>query len=1339
MSMRLLILTVTCLCVMAAPALAEGYPTQDQVLVNPGFDLDEDGDGLPDGWTTDTDRMLLREQVFMGGDREIVSVGTTYVLTTQDITLEPGETYTISFRAKGQGKALGGALLVHGPERPSQEKPVLWRVPLEEDYLTYSVSFKAPNPVARLYIYNCAREGQVSYDWVSLIKGKSDRASIRQFAFPEVDVPVTEPVVTEHTRWATPLAGGPIKTFVSLYTYRPVRELVELAQRIELDYDVMEGGYTGTSMTAPNGNRMMQRVTDQEYEVYIVASRLEESMEKEIRRNVEAGAGLVVLAGFGRLGNYCEAESLEVADRDHPLLQAIPWDYMPAHILNEVRVGTLGEGRVVWMNFPLDVGRVWGVWPVENSHEAYMARELRYWEYWHALIARAIQWAAGGDSSIEVSPADGDGPALRITGAPAGATVDITPRHTRELRWGEPDRMCATHTSPVGDGVVAVEMPADDIPGGTALIDVTVRDAEGGALWWGCPVHIERPQEATIADIAQPQPSWEPGDTVSASVTIEPGPVPAEFTVNARLVDAYGRLVAETSSPAAGEVTVELGAPAHHILCTGHKLFVTLLDGEHEVDSAWTDVYFPRRNYDVPAERWHISTWGDGFTNAIITGQYSKMLTELGFDGKFCSWSYATVETGLAPGAHPGAGHVFWPGKKSDDGARNPCLSDPATIEKYTTEAREDVEEYEPYGLLGINIQDEATLANRHERYEVCFSEHCQGRYRLWLTDMYGDIATLNAEWDTDYAGFDEVTGARTEDVRGTGNFAPFIDFRAFMTDVWIDGMSNIVEAYKSGLPTARVGHTNTFGSCVTNGADYYKLVTECGFEWAQEYSEAIKGTAQKAVFELWRSFCPKDFPNYGWIGYDHRPAAVKYEPWWLALHNSRGVTYFATNASSAEQGKSWALIYPTQAFTEYSYQVQETIRDLREGVGKLLMEYEREDPEIALLWSHPSMFAAWCESEATEPIPSEGWVEDAYGSYFKSAFYFRLALSELQLTCNYVAPPQIVAGELSKYRVLFLPFTMAISDETADAIMQWVEAGGTLIADMRLARTDEHGKWRDNALLERLMGVRRTAVEATYQLASVTVDGAFSFDVSAREAIEVVGDAQVIGQFADSSPAIVRHSVGEGRTVYLNFLLPKNDPRAIETIGALLEQAEIARDVTVTSADPEAPALAWECNLFSRGDNRIVGLIRDHRLVEEAQTCTVDFGREANVLDLRARQALGRTRTIQATCEPGEAKVYALLPYSVTGANLSFGADQSFEVALGADGQIGDHVLQITWTDPQGNVPRHYEQAVAAPGGKYSGHIPLAANDQQGQWTLTVRDVLTSVTAQASMSWPGE
>lgn len=1335
MTPRNSLMILIALCLPAVPALAEGYPTDGQLLTNPGFDIDANEDGVPDGWNADTGRTLLREKVFMGGDRELVSVGESYVLATQDVALEPGETYTIAFSARGEDGATAGALLLHGKDAPTREMPVLWRVPVETDYLTYMVSFEAPNPVARLYLYNCAKTGHVSYDWVSLVKGKPDRAYIRQFGFGERDTPIEEPVVTEHRPWGIPLAGGPIKSLVSLYQFRTVRELVELSQRVELDYDVLEGGYTGTSLTAENGHRMMQRLADREYEVYVIASRLDERLDKDIKRNVEEGAGLVVLSGFARLSRYCDVESLQVADRSHPLLAAIPWDHMPAHILNEVRVGALGEGRVVWLNFPTDVSRVWGVWPVENSHEAYMSREMRYWEYWLALIGRSIQWAARGESGIEVSPADGDTPTLRIVGAPAGATVDITSRFERELRWGDPDLVCATQTSPVGDGLVAVEL-LHELRGGATLIDVTVRDAEGGALWWGCPLRIEREQEATITTITQPQDSWEPGDTVTAPVTCEGDP--AGLTLDARLVDAYGRLVAEESVPAAAEATVELTPPAKQILCVGHKLFVTLMDEAHEVDSAWTDVYFPRRGYEDAARNFHISAWGDGFTNPVVSQQYSKMLLELGLNGKFGSWTYATSETGLVPGLHAHAGHVFWAGKPPGGGVRNPCLSDPATIEKYTTDAREEVADLGRFGLFAINIQDEATLASRHDRYEVCFSDFCQARYREWLADRYGDIGALNAEWETDYGSFAEVSGARTEDVRGSGNFAPFVDFRTFMTDVWVDGMSRIVKAYHSGLPTACVGHTNTFGSCVTNGADYYKLCTQCGFGWAQEYSEAIKGTAQKAVFELWRSFSPKDFPNYGWIGYEHRHAAVTYEPWWLALHGSRGVTYFATNACAAERNKSWALVYPTQAFTPYSLEVKDTLTDLREGVGKLLMEYDREDPEIALLWSHPSMFTAWCESETTEPIPREQAVDDAYGSYFKSAFYFRLALSELQLTCNYVAPPQIATGELSKYRVLFLPFTLAISDETADAIMEWVEAGGTLIADMRLARTDEHGKWRDNEMIERLVGVARTTTDATYELTPVTAGEGVGFDSSGREAIEVIGDAHAVGQHADGTPALVVRDVGQGRTVYLNCLLPKYEPGAVEMIRALLEEAGIARDITVTSTDPEVPARAWECNLFSRSGIRVVGLIRDHRLTDEAQTCTVDFGREANVFDLRARQSLGHTRTIESTCAPGEAKIYALLPYAVTGVNLTLGADASFEVALIADGPIGDHVLQLTWTDPRGDAPRHYESVVAAPDGKYTGHVPLAANDLRGQWTLTVRDALTNVTAQASVAWPG-
>ena len=1319
------VLVLTC----CATCLAQGYPTENQLLVNPGFDEDADENGVPDGWSTSPERALLREKVFMGGDRELVSIGNAYVLATQPTKLEPGETYTVAFSARATGGGTAGALIVHGKEKPTREMALMWNVALDEEYADYWVTFKAPNPVAVLYIYNVAKKGQVMYDWVSLVKGKPDRAYVRQVGFGERDEPDEDPVVLPHTPWATPLSGGPIKAMVALYNYRTIRELVELSHRLELDYDAVEGGTSGESLCSPTGRRLMRRLKTGQYEVYVVASKLDERLEKEIRAKVEAGAGLVVISGFGRLGNYCEKDDLEVADGEHYLLRDIPWEAMPSHILNEVRVGKLGEGRVAWLNFPTDVSRVWGVWPVENEKLAYMSREMRYWEYWHAFIARAIHWAARGESGIALSEHP-DRVAVGVTGAPGHASMEVTFRHTRELRWGEPDLTYETQ-SVTRSEPSTLKLP-EDAPAGDMIADIVVRDADGGALHWGT-MKVRGRQAAEMADIELSDLSYVPGDVVMAAITIEPAP-PEGAVLDGRLVDAWGRVVAQARASAGSQVSLVLEPDADQILTTGHKLFVRLMAGGREIDSAWTDVYFPRRGYEDPAHDFHVTTWGDGFTNPVVSQQYSRMLLDLGFNGKFGSWPYVTTEFALIPAVGSGVGGVFWPGRHKGDGVRNPCLSDPKTIEKYTTKATELLLPLRKFGIFAVNIQDEATLASRHERHEVCFSEHCQARYRKWLADLYGDIAALNAEWGTNHADFDDITGARTEDVRGTDNFAPFVDFRTFMTDVWVEAMRRVTESLKAGMPETRIGHTNTFGSVPTNGVDFYKLCTQTGFGWAQEYSEAIKGSAHKAIFDFWRSFCPKDFPNYGWIGYDHRHQAVTYEPWWLALHGSRGVSYFACNALSAEKGKSYALVHPTQAYTPYSRDVKETIADLREGVGKLLMEYDRVHPEIALLWSHPSMLVSWCESSWEQPVPPESGVTDAYGSYFKSASYFRLLLNELQLTCKYLAPPQILGGELDSYQVLFLPFTMAISDELADKLLAWVEAGGTLIADLRLARTDEHGKPREDDLLERLMAVRRTVLEATYELAQVTAFEGIQFETSARESIEAMAGAEVIGEHTDGTPALVTRALGDGRTVYLNFLLPKYDAGAVEMLEALLADAGVERPVILRTDDPESPARAWECARFRRGDIELVGLIRDHRLVEEPQTATVNFGRAAHVYDLRGRQYLGETQAIEATLAPGEARVYALLPYAVSGMSLNLGGETSYEVSLNAGAPVGDHVLHLAWTDPEGKVVRAYEKNVLATGGRYQGHIPLALNDSQGQWTLTIRDVLSGVIARASM-----
>ncbi len=1319
----------------ASAALAADYPVEGQLLTNPGFEIDADEDALPDGWTTDATRSRLQEIVFMGGNNALVSVGETYVLATQEITLEPGETYTASFRARGSGGGVGGLLILHGEDQPTREMPLVWNVPLDDEYAELGRAFVAPNRVARVYVYNIGRTGEVAYDWVSITKGEPTRSWVNTFSFGERDTPITEPVEREGiTKWATPLAGGPVRALLNIYTYRTVREVVELSQRFEMDYDLVEGWVTGASLYSPDGRRVMRTMDEDGYEVYVVGCRLDERFEEMIREKVEAGAGLVVISGFGRLGNYCELEALEVADGDHYLMRDLPWDYMPASILNEVRVGQIGEGRVVWLNFPTDVSRVWGIFPVEiGDYAAWTTREMRYWEYWYAFLARAIHYAARGESGVSFT-SPGTAPGFTIDG-PAGAAqnIDFTWHHSRELRWGEPDLQYETQHATRDN--LEVRVP-DGFPAGDLIGNVTVRDAAGGAVYWGAIMaRMDRRPEIQALELSQE--FYAPGDTVMAAVTSEPAP-PAGSTLEARLVDAWGRIVAVTSADAGAQAAVALQPAAEDLLTTGHKLFVKLMLDGREIDSAWTDVYFPALNNEAPLQDWHISTWGDGMTNPYITHQYSAMLMDLGFSGKFGSSPYMTVETPLISVTHSRAGRVFTGSAKIEDGVRTPCLSNPEIIEQYESGAAEEVAESRRFGPFAVNLCDEATLSGRHTRREVCFSEWCQPRYREWLREQYGDIAALNASWGTNHANFDEIVGATTQDVRGTGNFAPFVDFRTFMTDVWIDGMAGITEAYETSWPGVRVGHTNTFGAMPTNGNDFWKLCTQCGFEWAQEYSEAIKGNAQKAVFELWRSFLQgrtgEDFPNYGWIGYDHREAAVKYEPWWLALHDSGGVTYYATNSVSAERGKSWALIHPTQSLSQYSYDVQDTLTDLREGVGKALLDGRRADPDVAILWSHASMLVSWCLSDWMQPEPPEGAVDDSYGSWYKSAFYFRLALQELQLMYNYVAPEQVLAGELDRYKVLYLPMTFAISDELADALVEWVEGGGTLIADLQFALTDEHGSPRDGALLERLFGVRRTEREAVYEAATLTGPGGANFAASARDAVETV-DAQADASYEDGTPAVIFRELGVGHTIYLNCLMPKYDPTSVEMVRDLLGDAAVDRPVSVDSGDAETPARAWECARYELGAAEIVGLIRDHRLVDASQSCEVSFGRTAHVYDMRAHSYIGETEKNVVTLGPGETAVFAVLPYKVDGMQI-VGAGNEMRATVLADGPVGDHVLHVAVTDPAGDPAPAYTRNVSAPGGIADLRIPLALSDAPGDWTVTVRDVLSGAEESVTFAW---
>jgi hypothetical protein len=70
-------------------------------------------------------------------------------------------------------------------------------------------------------------------------------------------------------------------------------------------------------------------------------------------------------------------------------------------------------------------------------------------------------------------------------------------------------------------------------------------------------------------------------------------------------------------------------------------------------------------------------------------------------------------------------------------------------------------------------------------------------------------------------------------------------------------------------------------------------------------------------------------------------------------------------------------------------------------------------------------------------------------------------ALERQGVQFRFLATPQIESGMLDKYRVLILPYSIALSDKEAAEIGRFMDRGGIVYGDDQTGRMDAHCRWR--------------------------------------------------------------------------------------------------------------------------------------------------------------------------------------------------------------------------------------------------------------------------------------
>ena len=89
-------------------------------------------------------------------------------------------------------------------------------------------------------------------------------------------------------------------------------------------------------------------------------------------------------------------------------------------------------------------------------------------------------------------------------------------------------------------------------------------------------------------------------------------------------------------------------------------------------------------------------------------------------------------------------------------------------------------------------------------------------------------------------------------------------------------------------------------------------------------------------------------------------------------------------------------------------------------------------------------------------------------------------ALNDLGLQFDFVSYDQVEKGQLSKgkYKVFILPFSMALSPREVEAITEFAQQGGIVIADAAAGMMDDHCAWQPDGLLNDFFGIKTVSSE---------------------------------------------------------------------------------------------------------------------------------------------------------------------------------------------------------------------------------------------------------------------
>ncbi|MEW6227660.1 MAG: beta-galactosidase [Bacillota bacterium] len=479
-----------------------------------------------------------------------------------------------------------------------------------------------------------------------------------------------------------------------------------------------------------------------------------------------------------------------------------------------------------------------------------------------------------------------------------------------------------------------------------------------------------------------------------------------------------------------------------------------------------------------------------------------------------------------------------------------------------------------------------------------CYCHYTVRRFREWLRARYGTIEALNEAWYRTFTSWDVVDAPRFISLM---TYTDFIDWQQFILDKIAEDLAWRAKIVKAVDPDHVVTSHSDIPCIMTlpmlgQGAPddwrMAKVVDIWGTSFYPKHvgaKETNDPSRRSAMLCSTRSACASvGSPfwlgelqgGHGYVGGFAIEATAQDEAEWTwqpISHGAKGLCFYAWYPMTKGYESAGFGLAELDGTPSVRARAAGAAAKIVDSNKELFLEAKPPKADVAILYNVFSNIMWTAMREKSTYIPSRSML----GAY--------RPLFEENIPVDYVHLEEVERGDLSRYKVLYMPFSLMVTKKAAGKIAEFVKAGGTVVAEARTGWNDEIGACGDAVPgfgLAQVFGCREVGVRKVDDVVTLTLTGAFDhipglargdemIGYGIREALEVTEPgAEVVATFDDGAPAIVAHRYGDGLAVFAGTFLSfaydtRRHPNTGKFLGGFALAVGVERPVAVEANGP--------------------------------------------------------------------------------------------------------------------------------------------------------------------------